>query len=68
MEGVVGYFGYDGSLDTCITIRTAIVKDKKIYVQAGAGIVFDSIAGSEWQETLNKAGGLFNAIKIAAQM
>ena len=66
--GVVGYFGYDGSLDTCITIRTAIVKDKKIYVQAGAGIVFDSIAGSEWQETLNKAGALFNAIKIAAQM
>jgi anthranilate synthase component I len=65
--GVVGYFGYDGSLDTCITIRTAIIKDGKAYVQAGAGIVYDSIPENEWNETLNKAGALFKAIKFTNQ-
>ena len=65
--GVVGYFGYDGSLDTCITIRTAIIKDSKAYIQAGAGIVYDSIPENEWNETLNKASALFKAIKIANQ-
>jgi len=62
--GVVGYFGYDGSLDTCITIRTAIIKDSKAYIQAGAGIVYDSVPENEWNETLNKAGALFKAIKL----
>ncbi|MCL5073595.1 MAG: anthranilate synthase component I family protein, partial [Actinobacteria bacterium] len=62
--GVVGYFGYDGSLDTCITIRTAIIKDDKAYIQAGAGIVYDSVPENEWNETLNKAGALFKAIKL----
>ncbi|MCL5072936.1 MAG: anthranilate synthase component I [Actinobacteria bacterium] len=62
--GVVGYFGYDGSLDTCITIRTAIIKDDKAYIQAGAGIVYDSVPEDEWTETLNKAGALFKAIKL----
>lgn len=62
--GVVGYFGYDGSLDTCITIRTAIIKDCKAYIQAGAGIVYDSVPENEWNETLNKAGALFKAIKL----
>lgn len=62
--GVVGYFGYDGSLDTCITIRTAIIKDGKAYIQAGAGIVYDSVPENEWNETLNKAGALFKAIKL----
>lgn len=62
--GVVGYFGYDGSLDTCITIRTAIIKDDKAYIQAGAGIVYDSVPEDEWNETLNKAGALFKAIKL----
>src|SRR4030042_2388593 len=62
--GVVGYFGYDGSLDTCITIRTAILKDGKAYIQAGAGIVYDSVPENEWNETLNKAGALFKAIKF----
>jgi len=61
--GVVGYFGYDGSLDTCITIRTAIVKDGTAYIQAGAGIVFDSVPENEWNETLNKAGALFKAVR-----
>ena len=62
--GVIGYFGYDGSLDTCITIRTAIIKDGKAYIQAGAGIVYDSVPENEWNETLNKAGALFKAIKL----
>jgi len=62
--GVVGYFGYDGSLDTCITIRTAIIKGSKAYVQAGAGIVYDSIPENEWHETLDKAGALFKAINL----
>ncbi len=62
--GVVGYFGYDGSLDTCITIRTAIIKGGKAYIQAGAGIVYDSVPENEWNETLNKAGALFKAIKL----
>ncbi|MCL4378418.1 MAG: anthranilate synthase component I family protein, partial [Actinobacteria bacterium] len=66
--GVVGYFGYDGNLDTCIMIRTAIIKGKKAYVQAGAGVVYNSIPENEWNETLNKAGALFKAIKLANQV
>lgn len=66
--GVVGYIGYDGSLDTCITIRTAIVKGGKAYIQAGAGIVFDSVPENEWNETVNKASALFEAIRIAEQI
>jgi len=62
--GAVGYFGYDGNLDSCITIRTAIVKDGKVYVQAGAGIVYDSVPENEYQETLNKAAALFKAVKL----
>ena len=62
--GAVGYFGYDGNLDSCITIRTAIVKDGKVYVQAGAGIVYDSMPENEYQETLNKAAALFKAVKL----
>jgi anthranilate synthase component I len=62
--GAVGYFGYDGNLDSCITIRTAIVKDGKVYVQAGAGIVYDSVPENEYRETLNKAAALFKAVKL----
>jgi len=62
--GAVGYFGYDGDLDSCITIRTAIVKDGMVYVQAGAGIVYDSVPESEYQETLNKAAALLKAVNI----
>ena len=62
--GAVGYFGYDGNLDSCITIRTAIVKDGKVYVQAGAGIVYDSVPENEYQETLNKAAALLKAVKL----
>ena len=63
--GVVGYFGYDGSLDSCITIRTALVKGGRAYIQAGAGIVYDSIPENEWNETVNKASALFKAIRVA---
>jgi len=62
--GIIGYFGYDGSLDSCITIRTALVKGDKIYIQAGAGIVYDSLPENEWKETINKAAALFKAVKI----
>ena len=62
--GVVGYFGYDGNLDTCITIRTTLVKNDTAYVQAGAGIVYDSIPEKEFEETINKAAALFKAIKL----
>lgn len=62
--GAVGYFGYDGNLDSCITIRTAIIKDGKAYIQAGAGIVYDSKPESEYNETLNKAAAIFKAISL----
>lgn len=62
--GAVGYFGYDGNLDSCITIRTAIVKDGIAYIQAGAGIVYDSIPKNEFDETVNKAAALFKAIGL----
>jgi anthranilate synthase component 1 len=62
--GAVGYFGYDGNLDSCITIRTAIVKDGTAYIQAGAGIVYDSIPENEFGETVNKAAALFKAIGL----
>ncbi len=63
--GSIGYFGYSGNLDSCITIRTILVKDGKAYVQAGAGIVADSKPESEYQETLNKAGALLEAVRLA---
>jgi anthranilate synthase component 1 len=62
--GAVGYFGYDGDLDTCITIRTAIIKNGTAYIQAGAGIVYDSEPENEYNETLNKAAALFKAIRL----
>lgn len=64
-SGCVGYFSLSGNMDMCITIRTIILKSGKAYVQAGAGIVADSIADSEYKETKNKAQALLKAIKIA---
>jgi len=61
--GGIGYFSANGDMDTCIALRTALVKNKKIYVQAGAGIVADSIPEKEYQETLNKAKALLEASK-----
>jgi anthranilate synthase component I len=63
--GAVGYFGFSGSMDFCITIRTMLIKNKKIYVQAGAGIVADSRPEREYQETVNKAQAMFKAIQRA---
>jgi anthranilate synthase component 1 len=63
--GAVGYFGSDGSLDTCIALRTAVVKDDMLHVQAGGGVVADSDPESEWQETVNKAAALFRAAEQA---
>lgn len=63
--GSILYFGFSGNLDSCITIRTIVVKGKKAYIQAGAGIVADSIPEKEFQETMNKAGAMIKAIKIA---
>ena len=63
--GCVGYFSADGEMDTCIVLRTALVKDGKMYVQAGAGIVADSDPASEQQECINKAKALFRAAEEA---
>ncbi|NQT90258.1 MAG: anthranilate synthase component I [Candidatus Omnitrophica bacterium] len=63
--GCVGYLSFSGNLDTCITIRTILVKDKLAYVQAGAGIVADSKPENEYHETVNKAKGMLKAIAIA---
>jgi anthranilate synthase component 1 len=63
--GAVGYFDFYGDLDTCITIRTIIVKGNKAYVQAGAGIVADSVPSKEYEETMNKARALINAIELS---
>lgn len=66
--GAVGYLSYDGNLDLAITIRTLEIRGGTIYVQAGAGIVADSDPQSEYQETKNKAGALFRALELAADL
>ena len=63
--GAVGYFGFDGSHDSCITLRTCLLKDGKAYVQAGAGVVADSDPTYEYVETVNKAKGMLRAIALA---
>ncbi len=63
--GALGYFSFSGNVDTCIIIRTILVKDNIAYIQAGAGIVADSEPESEYEETLNKARALIKAIEIA---
>jgi anthranilate synthase component 1 len=59
---LVGYFSYAGGFDSCITIRSALVKDGKICVQAGAGIVYDSVGEREYEETAEKAQAMLSAI------
>ena len=63
--GAIGYLGFSGNLDSCITIRTIIFKNGKAYVQAGAGIVEDSVPEQEYEETVNKAKALLKAIRTA---
>ncbi|MCB9957271.1 MAG: anthranilate synthase component I [Rhodospirillaceae bacterium] len=65
--GAVGYFGASGDLDTCIALRTGLVKDGTLYVQAGGGIVYDSDPDAEYEETVNKAGALFRAADEAVR-
>ncbi|MDO8989937.1 MAG: anthranilate synthase component I [Sideroxyarcus sp.] len=62
--GAVGYLGFNGDMDVAIALRTAVVKDKTLYVQAGAGIVADSVPESEWQETQNKARAVLRAAEM----
>ncbi len=66
--GALGYFGYDGNLDSCIMLRTSLIKDGQIHIQAGAGVVADSVPASEYQETINKASALFKAVAMAEQL
>jgi anthranilate synthase component I len=63
-SGAVGYVGWSGNLDTAIAIRTAVIKDDTLHIQAGAGIVHDSIPRSEWEETMNKGRAVFRAVAM----
>ncbi len=63
--GAVGYLGFNGDMDVAIAIRTAVIKDQMLYVQAGAGIVADSVPDNEWTETLNKARAVLRAAELA---
>jgi len=64
--GAVGYLGFNGDMDVAIAIRTAVIKDDMLYVQAGAGIVSDSVPESEWQETQNKAQAILRAVELVS--
>lgn len=66
--GTVGYLGFDGNIDTCIAIRTALFKDNKAYIQAGGGIVADSVPEKEFEESRNKAQAVIHAIEEAAKL
>ncbi|MGB9735961.1 MAG: anthranilate synthase component I [bacterium] len=66
--GAVGYISYTGSMDTCIAIRTAFIDKRGVYVQSGAGIVYDSVPEKEYLETRSKAQALMEALKIAAEI
>lgn len=66
--GALGYFGYAGNHDSCIGIRTAVIKDGKIYIQSGAGIVADSVPENEFMETVNKAKAMLKAVALAENM
>jgi len=65
-SGAIGYIGWNGNMDTAIAIRTAIITGGELFIQAGAGIVADSIAESEWQETINKGRAIFRAVAMAS--
>ena len=66
--GAIGYFGFDGNLDSCIALRCAVLKNGNAYFQAGAGIVADSDPQREYEETVNKARAMMNALAMASQM
>jgi len=64
-SGAVGYLSWNGNMDTAIAIRTAVIKNKTLHIQAGAGIVYDSTPENEWTETLNKGRAIFRAVAMA---
>ena len=64
-SGAVGYIGWSGNMDTAIAIRTAVIKDQTLHIQAGAGIVYDSVPTNEWDETMNKGRAVFRAVAMA---
>ena len=64
-SGAVGYLGWSGNMDTAIAIRTAVIKDQTLHIQAGAGIVYDSVPTNEWDETMNKGRAVFRAVAMA---
>jgi len=65
--GAVGYLGWHGNMDTAIAIRTAVIQNRTLYMQAGAGIVYDSVPRNEWDETMNKSRAVFRAAELAAK-
>ena len=65
--GAVGYFSNTGNMDLAITIRTLLLKGRHLTVQAGAGIVYDSVPEKEYEETINKASAIFQSIRLAAK-
>jgi len=65
-SGAIGYLAWNGNMDTAIAIRTAVIKDNTLHIQAGAGIVYDSQPELEWKETMNKARAIFKAVSQAA--
>jgi anthranilate synthase component 1 len=62
--GAVGYLSWNGNMDTAIAIRTAVIKDNILHIQAGAGVVADSIPRLEWKETMNKGRAIFSAVAM----
>ncbi|NOY62593.1 MAG: anthranilate synthase component I [Gammaproteobacteria bacterium] len=62
--GAVGYIGWNGNMDTAIAIRTAVIKDGELHIQAGAGIVADSVPANEWEECMNKGRAIFKAVAM----
>ena len=63
--GAMGYLGWNGNMDMAIAIRTAVIRDEQLFVQAGAGVVADSVPALEWKETMNKARAIFRAVALA---
>lgn len=64
-SGAIGYIGWNGNMDTAIAIRTALIKNDTVHIQAGAGIVADSVPRKEWEETMNKGRAVFKAVEMA---
>ena len=62
--GAVGYIGFNGEMDTAIAIRTAVIRNNRLYIQAGAGVVADSVPALEWKETMNKGRAIFSAVNM----